>query len=226
MLFCAAAVLAFNRVLEPNARPRYGFFLGLASGLGFWNSAVTLGLTLPLVAFALTRRVCPRLRVLALAGACLGASPWIAHNVVDPLDSFRTQPNGFRLGPRAVSDVLANARWIVMHDVLEFVVSRDTSPLAEGPARRALRSFATVDTLLLVCGGLALCRDSGRSRWPRLASGRGLFAAALGAAACTFGLKALSSAGDDRGFSTRYILPLWVVAVPVRIWLHRKTALL
>lgn len=184
---------------------------GIAAGLGWWQSFQTLGaLAAALVWLLWTRpelRRRPRLWAIGLAGFVLGASPWIAYNVVLPLDSFR---DNFAAQPaQGIEAVASNAHYFLTYSLPEVVtpVREAWTEMLDDPAAdlhgwlRLPARLLFAAAALLFLAAPAVRRRVGFPAWL-------LFVLVLAAYA---GLNIFSEAGQMRGISVRYVLPLYLV---------------
>src|SRR5437762_12204343 len=94
MLFGTVALLFAERIRRDGHTGFRTFAFGLVGGLGLWNSILSLAFLLPAFLWLPWRsgRLGMNIRFLALmfAGLLVGASPWIAYNVIYPFASFRS----------------------------------------------------------------------------------------------------------------------------------------
>jgi dolichyl-phosphate-mannose-protein mannosyltransferase len=185
------------------------FALGVAIGLGWWNSLLTLGCTIPALAWLVLfhrKQIPPKRWFLPLAaGFVVGAAPWIYYNVRYAGATFWINFAAAEGG----SGVLATARRFFRETAVELVAG--VNPL--GPARpvTALEGFLRIPAALVVLAALVLLPAA-----PKLAlrgrNGSRSGVALLGLMAVTVGgLFVLSAAGQAPGPTVRYVLPLWFV---------------
>ncbi|MGA8533698.1 MAG: hypothetical protein WB615_06285 [Candidatus Tumulicola sp.] len=177
------------------------FAFGVSVGLGIWFSLQTLMIALPAILWIVRKRAkaAPMDWAPAIAGAVVGAAPFIAPNVAHGLVSFTSnwaaQPAS---GPVQIE---ANVAWLLrspMPQLLFDGFSGWASP------------FIGIG-LLLVGFGFAIAlrrnvRDPDTIIEPREA---GLLLLAVLVA--TTLLYVLSQAGSVRGWTVRYVVPLYVV---------------
>jgi 4-amino-4-deoxy-L-arabinose transferase-like glycosyltransferase len=187
------------------------FALGISIGLGWWNSLLTLGATLPALAWLLVfhrDKAPPRRLLLPLAGGfVLGAAPWIYYNARYRLATF-----WINFAPaEAGTGVLSTAGRFFRETAVELVAglnplgpARPVTPL-EGFLRVPAAGLVVVSLLLLPAASLLALRARRGAR-------KGI--ALLGLVAATVAaLFIFSAAGQAPGPTVRYVLPLaFVVA--------------
>lgn len=192
---------------------------GFAAGLGFWHSFLTLPASAPATLWLAARPSRGRnLRVagLALAGFLAGASPWIAFNVRWPWATF---DGNFASRPASGPDAMAeNAVYLATENVPELLAADDPTHL-EMPAttgQRALRPvvlsvWVLALAVLLFAPVLPRCvaPPVSRASWALLV----LVLLAVVAA------NVFSEAGELRGLTVRYVLPLELPAVAALVML-------
>ena len=219
LFLCAAILWAAALLQRRGPTAARAVLFGLAAGLGWWQSFQTLGALAAALAWLLWTRPelwrRPRLGALGLAGFVLGAFPWIAYNVVLPLDSFR---DNFAARPAGgIEAVAANARYFLTYSLPEMVtpVHEAWTQLLADPAldlhdglRLPVRLLFAAAALLFLAApalrgraGEAVSRRAGFPAWL-------LFVLVVAAYA---GLNVFSAAGEARGISVRYVLPLYLV---------------
>jgi len=186
------------------------FALGVSIGLGWWNSLLTLGCTVPAIAWLVLfhRRSVTWRRVLlpASAGFAVGAAPWLVYNLRYRWVTLWTNFAPAEPGP----GVLATARRFLRETAVELVAGvnplgpeRPVTPL-EG-ALRLPAALAVVAALVLLFAAPRLAlRD-------RPGSGKGVALLVL-VAVTVATLFILSAPGQAPGPTVRYVLPLWFVA--------------
>jgi hypothetical protein len=212
------AVLLARRGPSPT---RIALF-GIATGLGWWQSFETLGVLGAALVWLLWSRPGlwrrPRLLALGLAGFGLGAFPWIAFNIVWHLKTFR---NNYAARPaHGIAAIAANARYFLTYSLPEVVTPvREawTDLLHDAGAGLHHRLLVPVRLLFAAAALLFLAVPALRGRtdrWSRaVARAIGLspwllFALVIAAYAA---LNIFSEAGETRGISVRYVLPLYFV---------------
>ena len=181
---------------------------GLVCGLAFWQSFLTLGASVPALVWLLWYRRDllrqPRLWAAGVAGFLVGAFPWIAFNVVWPLDAlqdnFASQP---AQGWRAAAD---NLRYFLTYSVPEIV-----APVNEAWTDRLTDTAGALHhtlrlPVLVLYAATALLFLALRRRIP--APAWSLFV--LVTLTYAF-LNVFSQAGQVRGISVRYVLPIYLV---------------
>lgn len=222
LLLCGLTLWLAARLAAGDERRRVVFGLGLAVGLGWWNSMQTVGCTAPALLWLAWRR--PHLLrrraflVLVAAGAAFGASPWLLHNIRHPLGSFRGN-----FATRATPGLAAkidNARYLMSYSLPELVAGpgqpREVSPRIQGFLRRPMLLFVFAAVLFFWLAPAlrrwlqppAALAGARAPPWVLLAL---VFATMLA-------LNVFSEAGQTRGLTVRYILPLYLV-VPAQLGL-------
>jgi dolichol-phosphate mannosyltransferase len=214
-LFFCVATLYFAAQLRRGPSLWSAAALGLAAGLGFWNSLQTLTCTIPSILWLLvTRRELLRRPRLLLAGAAAflaGAVPWILYNIRHRLPSVRE--NFAVQAAGGGSKLLSNALNFVTYEVPALLLNRDPAMEAPlEPLESALRPGVAV--ILLAAASLFAVMPLRRPRqgspdppFPRASFGL-LWLVAATVAALYVG----SAAGGVRGLTVRYVLPLFMVA--------------
>jgi len=211
MFLCVAILAGAVRLHRRIDAPGLALF-GLAAGLGFWNSIQTLAATLPALLWLLAsrRRELLRGRTAGLAAAAftLGALPWIAWNVLVPLGSFQ---GNFSVRPATeASQVANNIRYLATYSLPELTASLDPEGGPNPPSafRKALRP--PVLALWGAAAVFALVRAASFLR-ARLVGERRPAppdAVLLLAGGAVLLFATVSAAGQTRGLTVRYILPL------------------
>lgn len=189
--------------------------LGLASGLGLWNSLQTLTCTIPaLLWLAATRRDLLRRRWLFLSGFAAflaGAAPWILYNLRHPLASFRE--NFAVQSAGGVREVFANLVNFGAYELPALLLNRNP---AMSPAFESVENvlgpvvavFYLAAALLLV--RLTLVRiPKGGPQLPIRPASFGLLWLVVAIVTLFY---VLSFAGSIRGLTVRYVLPLYIVS--------------
>ncbi|MFN2385442.1 MAG: ArnT family glycosyltransferase [Thermoanaerobaculia bacterium] len=215
MALCAAVLFLAARAVRRGSRTAV-FLVGLAAGLGFWNSVQTLTCSVPALVWLVRKRPESVRRLdfwLPLfGGAVLGALPWILYNLLHPLDALQ----GFHaprltLDPRAL---LSNLTYLVTTNLPELVTGTDPAGVhgSSTAFQRLLRPFAAA---IYAAALWSLLRHAAS----RPASPLGAQAPASRPAARLLVIIALaigaafvlSNFGSERGQTVRYVLPLWPV---------------
>ena len=215
LLLCVAVLWAADRARRhPGDGWRFALF-GFLAGLGFWNSIQTLSATLPaglwLAAGSDRRARSLRTLAFAAAGFAAGALPWIAWNVAVPLGSFR---DNFSVRPATgAASLLDNVSYLVRYEIPELLASADPQNRAGWPSgmplwlrRTVLAAWACAGLMALARGAAALFRrlrgEPGRApaETPLLL---------VGLTVCLFAT--VSAAGEMRGLTVRYVLPLFLL---------------
>ncbi|HVR96500.1 MAG TPA: glycosyltransferase family 39 protein [Thermoanaerobaculia bacterium] len=210
-LFLCALILWTAALLRRDPGRLHTVLFGIAVGLGWWQSFQTLGMTTAALMWLLWSRPelwrRPRLWAVGLAGFLLGAFPWIAYNVVLPLHSFR---DNFAARPATeIGAVASNVHYFFTYSLPEVVTPvREawTQSLAD-PAAEVYNGMRLPVLFLYAAAALvflavpAVRRRAGVSTWL-------LFVLVIAAYA---GLNIFSEAGQIRGISVRYVLPVYLV---------------
>jgi hypothetical protein len=205
-LLCTAVALgAAVRIANRGESRRALLLFGLAVGVGWWCSALSLMGTLPAALWIALRRPSvlrsPRALGLAAAGLALGALPWIAINLRYPLISFQGGPEwqsnfAFR-GAGGWEQYLANAGRLA-HRVPSLLLRADgPRPAFFGPL------VVAVGVVYVAAFGVALWWA-----WRRVPA----LLLPLLVAACTGLFFVVSAAGGVEGETVRYVLPLALAA--------------
>jgi dolichol-phosphate mannosyltransferase len=221
ILFLCGAILWLAARLERRGPSRARVVLfGLAAGLGWWQSFLTLGALGAALVWLLWRR--PELRrrprrwALGLTGFALGAFPWIAFNVVQPLQTFRSN-YGAHPAQGGIAALAANVHYFLTYSLPEVVTPTTeawTSLLQDAAIDLHRRLLEPIRLLYLAAAllfliGPALGGRAGRAVRRRVGSSPWLlFVLVLAAYAA---LNILSEAGQMRGISVRYVLPIYLV---------------
>jgi Dolichyl-phosphate-mannose-protein mannosyltransferase len=205
-LLCTTVALgAAVRIGSRGASRGAIFLFGLAVGIGWWCSALSLMGTLPAALWIALRRPAllrsPRALGLAAAGLAVGALPWIAINLRYPLISFQSgaewQSNFAFRSAGGLEQYLANAGRLA-HRVPSLLLRADGprpaffAPLVVAVGGVYLAAF-------VVALGLA---------WRRVPAVR----LPLLVAACTGLFFVVSAAGGVEGETVRYVLPAGLAA--------------
>jgi hypothetical protein len=215
LLLCVAVLWAADRARRrPDQAWRVGLF-GLLAGLGFWNSIQTLSATLPAAAWLAAREDRPfrsaRTLARAAAGFAVGALPWIAWNVAVPLGSFR---HNFSVRPAAGASVLLdNVAYLVRYELPELLATLDPQNGVDSPSRLQAALRPAVLALWAAAGLAVLARAAAALvRRVRGTAGRAPAETPLVLVGLTVCLLAtVSAAGEMRGLTVRYILPLFLL---------------
>ncbi len=233
LLLCVVPLWLAAR-LARGAGNRFDFLgFGLAVGLGWWTSLLTLACTAPAAAWMLWRRprllASARFPALASLGFLLGAFPWIAYHLRYREKLFHD--NYAVMPAHGVGAMIATGRRLLL-TVLPATLAPDRDPFPAGPVASLLR----VPSLMIIAAGVIVClgvaplarrRHAGRTG---AASGPPAPAAAATSAAqaeqlawplcalvllVTFGLNLASQASAGQGpiLPVRYLLPI-VLVVP------------
>jgi len=217
LFFGLLALWLAARIARRGATPGAALVFGLVLGIGWWNCLLGVAFSAPAVVWLAVRR--PDLfRRAALIGPAIlaglaGATPWIAYNVVHPLDSFN-DPYASRLVPGAGA---------LRDNVGYFVGTRlpdllwQYNPLAASVPANGLQAALSLPAIAILVASLllfALLPLLDRRVLPdaddvRLRRGWWLLA---GVAAVTIVLNTVTGGGGLRDHSVRYALPLMVVA--------------
>lgn len=217
LLFCLTTLYFAARLARTGEQSLASLALGISAGLGFWNSIQTLVCAGPAVLWLLLRRRellrSPRFFLRAGAGFLLGAAPWITYNVVYPLASlegnFATRP------VHRAGEVLSNALYLLRYNVPELALGMD--PLGDGKPLTALQgalqpaaaAVYVLSGIVLAAATLLSLSRGGRDRGARIAPSSFLLLWMI--AGTIAALYVFSEAGQTRGLTVRYVLPLYIV---------------
>lgn len=225
LLFTAAALWLACRVARLGPAPWSTLGFGVAVGLAWWCSAMSVMGTLPAALWIVLRRPGlarnARFLALAAAGLAIGALPWITFNIRYPLLSFRNDLAGWQgnFAFRPVGEAgqaLENAARLAREHLPHLLVR----PLcADPPLLAAARWLAGALYLLALLAALVrvVSRSSRSSRSPGGVDGaRNLPPCLLPLliVACGSALFVFSAAGSIPGDTSRYLLPIGL-AVPL-----------
>ena len=234
MLLCVTTLYFAARTARTGHRDWTSFALGLSVGLGLWQSIQTLTCAAPALLWLVARRpdVLRRARfwLLVPAGFVLGAAPWILYNVLHPWatfhDNFTVRPAG------SARDILSNALYLFQYELPEIVVEPNPFHMPPAwdraaPVKAILRvPAAAVYAAALLALLLALRRRRAVSTQP---SARGGVVLLLSVAATIMVVYVLSEAGETRGITERYVLPVSFVAAAAlgllidSLWQRRRS---
>jgi hypothetical protein len=222
LFLCAAILWAAALLWRRGPSPARVVFFGVAAGLGWWQSFETLGvLGAALIWLLVCRPELRRLRrqwrpwALGLAGFLLGAFPWIAYNVVWPLQTFR---GNYAASPASgLGAIASNARYFLTYSLPEIVTPdheawtellNDPAGALHGRMRFSIRLLFAAAALLFLAVPLLRGRAAEvvgrRVPFPAWL----LFVLVIAAYAV---LNVFSAAGQVRGVSVRYVLPIYLV---------------
>jgi hypothetical protein len=219
LFLCGAILWRAALLARRGPSPARVALFGLAAGLGWWQSFETLGVlgaTLVwLLCYRPELRRRPRLWAPGLAGFVLGAFPWIAYNVVWPLGTFR---GNYAARPaRGLVAIALNAHYFLTYSLPEIVTpvhEAGTEFLQDPGAALHGRLLLPVRLLFAAAAFSFLAVPMLRGRVGREANRRVpcpvwlLFVLVIAAYAV---LNVFSEAGQARGFSVRYVLPIYFV---------------
>jgi hypothetical protein len=211
-----AATLWLAVLWRARASPWTAGAFGLSAGIGVWMSLQTLMVALPALVwiFAYRRPKATRELLPAAIAACAGAFPWLAANVLGGFPSFAR--NWVAVPVSGGAALWSNAVWFF------------TSPLPQ-----LFAYGGAVATWLPLCAGVAIALGAfvaslKADEAPAASALRPReLAWLLGAVtAAVFILDVASTAGSVRGWTVRYLTPLYVVA-PLALgagidWLWRR----
>jgi hypothetical protein len=188
---------------------------GLSAGLGVWMSLQTAMVTLPaLVWIVAHRRPAGREWLVSAVAACAGGLPWLVVNVSGGFPTFAH--NWVAVPVSGAGAIWSNALWFF------------TSPLPQLFTYGGAPSIwipLTAGVLLALGAFVISLRDDAATSDGALRP-RELAWLCAGVALATFVLDVFSTAGSVRGWTVRYLAPLYVVT-PVAFalgidWLWRS----
>ena len=219
LLFITVTLACAVRIARRGPEPLPVFGLGLAVGLGWWGSALSLAGTLPAVFWIVLQRPAVWRRgrsvALAAAGFLLGALPWIAINIRHPLVSFRpglpaSQGNFAFHTADGLQQLAGN--FVRLGDRLIGLLLRADAPRSEVLTPVVVLAGAIYCAALIVAvlqvaapGSWTGMEENGARRVPPL-----LLPLLVGG--CTGAFFVLSAAGGIIGETSRYILPVGLAA--------------
>lgn len=229
LLLCAVILAAAAGLARTGGRS-WAFGFGLSAGLGLWQSFLTLPCTVAAAAWLAWRRPellrSVRISSFAAAGFIVGAFPWLAFNTLHTFESFRgnfaSRP---ATGARAVLD---NVQHFFAYNLPELFASADPEGgvIPQPSLHRILRLptlviHTTAALLFLLLPWLRRRRTVGRGL-PEVSAGTWwLF---TGVAFLVFLANAASEAGQYRGLTVRYVLPLCLLIPAVVAFLVAAVA--
>ncbi len=154
LLLCVVPLWLAAR-LARGAGNRFDFLgFGLAVGLGWWTSLLTLACTAPAAAWMLWRRprllASARFPALASLGFLLGAFPWIAYHLRYREKLFHD--NYAVMPAHGVGAMIATGRRLLL-TVLPATLAPDRDPFPAGPVASLLR----VPSLMIIAAGVIVC---------------------------------------------------------------------
>lgn len=208
VLLCVATLWLAARTARRGGGAWSGFAIGITAGLGWWNSALTLGCTLPAFAWLFLfegRRIAKgRLAVGAFAGFVIGAAPWIYFNLRYGMPTL-SQNLATASGS---SSVIATVRRVFTDTIPELLVG--LNPL--GPPRpvTSLQAFLRAPSAAIDFVALALLPWAGSLPSVKPDTRRGLLLLEM-VAITVVGLFIFSEPGKVQGPTVRYLLPLYFV---------------
>jgi dolichol-phosphate mannosyltransferase len=220
MLLCVTTLYVAVRIARPGSCRWWPFALGLSIGLGIWQSVQTLTCAVPALVWLLWQRpkLLLRLRFLLRVGtgAVVGALPWIIYNVVHPLATFH---GNFTVRPAGrIQTVVSNARYLVRYDLRELLTGSNPfhapppmvpHPMLETILQAPVSAIYGLAILLLVAMAIGRSRAGTSSALASPRKGAMLLLSVTVAVALA---DCLSEAGQTRGYTVRYVLPLYFVA--------------
>jgi hypothetical protein len=174
---------------------------GLSAGVGFWFSMQTLMIVLPAILWIALkrRRAFVKESVVALAGAIAGAAPFIIGNAAHGFPSL-TQ-NWYSQPVSSIPQALTDLLWLLTY-LLPQLLSRFPE-LPEWPILMAALAVAGIGFVVAVRQGPRSVESPTALKDLAL-----LLALVAGVCVLIFGF---SHAGTLRGWTVRYIAPLYVV---------------
>ena len=206
LMYCASSLWLATVLARRSSRAVWFFAFGLSSGLALWCSLQSLMITLPLMIWLLLRRIPNSVSRLAsiVCGVLIGAAPlWI---FLARGGGPKLFADGLTRTSNSLDQVFSNSAYLIFTDLPWL--------LAERPAHGvALFSGAGITILVysfavLVVVILALWSKSPLRRRPALSSQTILLALIVISCACLY---VFSAAGSVRGWTVRYILPIYFV---------------
>jgi dolichol-phosphate mannosyltransferase len=216
MLLCLLILYFAARIVRRGWTPWTALALGLSAGLGLWNSFETMMCAGPAFAWLFLsrgREIRARKREIVLLGAAflIGLSPWILYNVRYPMASLRHDLGG--RPARGVATMAANAWYFLGVNVPRLAVGANPFQFADPPSEvaRILRWPAAALYVIAMIAFLPAFWKRPRQDDPPLARSGALLLWMVGLVA--FGLNVVSAAGETRGLTERYVLPVFFLCV-------------
>lgn len=217
---CILTLYVAARMEKARFSSAWTFVLGFIAGLGLWQSVQTLTCSVPALIWLVLRRrdLLRRHRFwqLALSGLVAGALPWILFNAVHPFGSFN---RNFAVRPAlGVRSVISNLSYFVSYDLPELVVGQNpfhipiglrTAPQLANVLRfPSAAVYASGFALLLFLAFRPHLGDRLGASGDVRPGVRLLLSVGFGVLLANI----VSEAGQTRGYTVRYVLPLFFVA--------------
>ena len=208
MAGCAVA-LFFAACWRKKANFWNALMFGLAIGVGFWVNPISLMITLPAVlwiawgrGFALIREAWP-----ALVGFMIGALPWFVFNLLFGFPSLHSK---FVQPVPGLGDVGQNLAYFLFTN-LAMLLTGAPAPQGGAVGMIILAAYLMIAAGLLV----AAAKGSHSSQDPHAETVRSLVGLGLLVFCFVLVMNVFSQSGSIRGWTVRYILPLYVVIPPL-----------
>jgi len=213
-LLCAAVLWLGSRVARRGWSRGAALLLGVLVGIGFWASALTLGVSWPLLLWlAWVRREVlrrPDLIGLLALGGFAGSAPWFAFNVLDGWPSLSADPAAVAVTGLAAA--LRNLGIFLGYRLPQVVASPDGRGLATTAS-----GFASVLWIVALAAPVLSLAILARRRPEERADGPGPPTPGQGLALAMLvfvgigSLNVLAGIASKQGVSLRYALPLALV---------------
>lgn len=204
LMYCASTLWLGVRLDRRKSSVAWFGMFGLSAGLAFWCSMQSLMITLPLFAWlALRGPLRSRANAaLVTVGLLMGSAPLWLSILSGKAGKILGDPN---LGAaHSVSQILANSTYLVSVEVPWLLAETRAAGLSHfSSATLALLVYSAASLMLLY---LAV--------WPKSRRRGNINAQAtllLMIVLCCAGLYVFSAAGSVRGWTTRYVLPMYLV---------------
>lgn len=209
LMYCASS-LWLATVLE-RRRPRgfWFFAFGLSAGLAVWCSVQSLMIILPIVLWLLFRRVFNSRSnaVLMAGGMVLGCSPVWIFLALGGASKVLGDPATHSINP--LGQILSNTSYLISVQLPWLFADIQMNKLI--PFSGADVTLLVYSVAFLVLVSFAVLPGSSLRQQPTLSSQTVLLGLIALCSACLY---VLSSAGSVRGWTVRYILPLYLIVPP------------
>src|SRR5215467_1259898 len=208
ILACSACVLWLGLRLMDNSRERKGveyFLFGVVLGFAFWTSPQTLMVSGPILCMLVFRRAIP-LRVVpfVIVGIAICLYPYfllIAYRGPGPLHSFATQP------VTSIRQLQSNFSFL-LHSVIPTLLFTQEWNHLSLTTLNGIRALVVIASSAITIPSVFALKCSNTNGAAQL---RRALLLALLILFCSVLLFAVSGAGSVRGWTVRYMLPLFLV---------------
>ena len=179
------------------------FLFGLSSGFGLWLSLETLMVSLPAAVWLLFQGRKLRELPIAIAGAVAGFSPWLVYNL---LHGFPSIYQDYVISPAAGLGQMWSNLWYCLVYNLPTLFASGYSPSGSDDPWGLANYVIVASYAVIATGYLLSSRKSGIAR-----EQKDLWVLFLLIWAATLGFYAASEAGSTRGWTVRYVIPVYVL---------------